>query len=639
MSQNNTTQLANLINQINNLTAIQDLVSAFRTISQDIATANRTIRANIASAFTNLSNIPGNIYQNFKTSVTQSYDKLKNKIRESLNLPVSVRSYADIENDIRNVRRNLNSSRTLNGNNSIQSYRQQLSDLQGEAGRHPSQAGSGDSGSGGGKGGFSINGMLGAFGLAGVGAMIGGALKDGAIAAISGGIQKEQDVLSLSKVMGKGQDANAAYKNIQADAGNSPFQLQELLDANKALLSVGGDAQKAREEVMNLANAVTATGGGKDKLLELSKQMKEIKSSGKASGDQLKELKASGVDVYGMLAASTGKSAEQFKGGVDYATLSKSFEAAKGQGGMYEGALDKQNNTVTGKWENIKDRFSGTLTEIGYAFTPIISKVLDIGLKFSEGFAPALALIQPYIDIMANGLGQAVDFITGLGEGTNNWSAYVDILQGFLSGVWDTLGSVFDAVWSIVSGLVTWIANSELIKDVFAGIYGIIGIVLKVIGWVAEGLKWVWNNILGPILNGIESAYRWAKELITGEEVKVTKTTEIKANADLLKGMKDQDEAVKGFKASKGPAKADLTSGGRPTINRAEDTRRSNATKSQETGDTVSGGGQKTINITLGKFFETIQFNTMNSGETSEQLESVVMECLGRVLYNGAKVI
>ncbi len=65
----------------------------------------------------------------------------------------------------------------------------------------------------------------------------------------------------------------------------------------------------------------------------------------------------------------------------------------------------------------------------------------------------------------------------------------------------------------------------------------------------------------------------------------------------------------------------------------------SNNSASKTTGDTVTGGGPKVVNITLGKFFENIQFTTLNSGETAQELENIVTECLGRVLYNGSKLV
>lgn len=665
MNENNIASQANFIAQISSFLRTSDLVNGYKELKDDIDKGLEILGDNILTTMrsipSKIKSLPGNIfdgikeiYGTIKDSIKSSYSKLKEHVKTRLGVPpppppppAPVRRYDDIQSNINRVQNTLNRSTDPSG---IANLRSQLTALQNEARNHPSQItangpdlptiGSGGSASGGdGKkgGGFSINGMLGAFGLPGVGAMIGSALKDGAIAAISGSIQKEQDVLGLSNVLGKGQDANAAYKGIRSDAEASSFDTSTLLEANKSLLSVGSGAQQARQDVMNLANAVTATGGGKDQLLKLSDQMKEIKSSGKASGDQLKEFESAGIDVFGMLSASTGKSvAELQKQGVDYAALSQSLGQARGQGGMYEDALGKQNNTITGKWDMIKEKGANALTDIGDSFTPIISKVLDIGVQFANSFAPAIQLVQPYIDIIANGLGQAVEFITGLGEGTNAWGGFVTTIQEYFSIVWNTLGSVFGAVWSIISGIIEWISKSVLISDIFTGVYKVLGVVLTMVGWLADGIKIIWENVLRPILDAIETAYRWVRKIVGGEEVAIEPKVKVVPPKDFTKDFKAQ-EAAFDFKKSNG---MDLTSKSRPTaIGQGESMRTNNAAKSRETGETVSGGGQKTINITLGKFFDTIQFNTLNSGETSDQLESIVMECLGRVLYNGAKVM
>lgn len=612
---NNLTSLSNFIDNINTILGSQlnsfahtfftkaDIGKAITTVTNDIAAGFSRIKQNVNNAFNKIANfnlIDGikDVYGKVRDSISSNYNKFKDYMKIKLGVP--------------------GSSATVS-----------------------SAAASAPDASQSGGGGGLLSGAMGALGggLKLVGDAALNLLKSGASAAISGAMQKEKDVAGLSGLLGKG-GATAAYKNINSDSNNTTYDMTTLLEANKALISVDGDAKRAREEVMNLANAVSAAGGGGSELVSLSEQMKEIKSEGVASSDQLKQFGAAGIDIYGALSSSTGKSIEQLKGmNITYDMLSKSLADAKGKGGVFEGGLESQSNTVEGKLDMIKKTSTSMLTEIGTAFMPLISRVLDIGVNLVKGFEPLMTLVQPYIDTIVGSLGSALDFILNLGGETNAWGGFVATIQEYFSIVWNTLGSVFDAVWSIVSGLITWIANSEMIKDVFAAVYGILGVVLKAVGWLAEALKWVWNNVLTPILNGIETAYRWAKELITGKEIKVTKTNEIKANADLANGMKATDAQVKGFMASKGPAKTDLTATGRPTINRSEDTRRNNAAKSQETGDTVSGGGQKTINITLGKFFDTIQFNTLNSGETSDQLESIVMECLGRVLYNGAKVI
>lgn len=64
-----------------------------------------------------------------------------------------------------------------------------------------------------------------------------------------------------------------------------------------------------------------------------------------------------------------------------------------------------------------------------------------------------------------------------------------------------------------------------------------------------------------------------------------------------------------------------------------------NTESSEKAGDTVSGAGPKIINIHVGKFFDNLSFTTLNSSETAQQMEDIVMECFARVVYNGSKMI
>ena len=67
--------------------------------------------------------------------------------------------------------------------------------------------------------------------------------------------------------------------------------------------------------------------------------------------------------------------------------------------------------------------------------------------------------------------------------------------------------------------------------------------------------------------------------------------------------------------------------------------KKKNKTSEKKAGDTIAGGGPKVVNIHVGKFFDNIQFTTMNGAESAEQLEKITLECLARVLYNGAKTV
>ena len=65
----------------------------------------------------------------------------------------------------------------------------------------------------------------------------------------------------------------------------------------------------------------------------------------------------------------------------------------------------------------------------------------------------------------------------------------------------------------------------------------------------------------------------------------------------------------------------------------------SNNDAGKKAGETVVGAGPKIVNIHVGKFFDNIQFTTMNGNESAQELERIVMECFARVVFNGSKMV
>ncbi|WP_102980117.1 tape measure protein [Chryseobacterium scophthalmum] len=493
-------------------------------------------------------------------------------------------------------------------------------------------------GSGGGSGRSSGGGALSVGGMA-VGNMLGGfalnaatafldAVKNGIGAAISGSMQKEKDLVGLSTFIGE-KGAQDAYKNIRKDAEVTPFDTASLLKVNRALISSGLSAKDAREDTMNLANAISATGGGNDELMRMAINMQQIKSLGKASAMDIKQFGYAGINIYKLLEKATGKSADEVKNmDVSYDLLAKSLAMARSEGGLYPGALEKMGKTMSGKWEQIKDRAANALTDIGDAFSPVIIKILDVAIKMSSYVAPLLAMAKPYIDAISAGLGVAIDYVMNMKNTTGGWMDFINIGIDYLGTIWEILKSAGMSVFKILSGIAQWVWKSEIIKDVFRLIGWILEKVIKpVIGWLGDALVWIWENVLKPILDGLETAYKWVKEMIGASDN--TLTIEVKKTSG-----KPKPEA---------PGEADPTSyfadltrfkDLKPT---GEDDKDKNKKKSKEKGDIIGGGGTKYITINLGKFFDNIQFTTMNMKESEQDIERILMECMGRVLYNGSK--
>ncbi|MGV9003954.1 tape measure protein [Flavobacterium sp.] len=455
--------------------------------------------------------------------------------------------------------------------------------------------------------GIGINGVA-------IGSMLGGIytkalslISEGAGTIIEQSMKKETAISGLTTFLGA-KGANEAYKNIRSDA--TPFDLDALLEVNRALISSGENAINARSTSLDLANAVSAVGGGNEKLVRMAVNMQQIKNVGKATAMDIKQFGMAGINIYEMLARSTGKNVSQLKEmDVTYEMLQKSLAMSRGKGGMYQGAMEVKSNTKEGKWGTMKDGFLAGASDIGDAFSPIINKLLDVGVRFAGSIGPALQMAQPYIESFANGFSLVLDFITGATTATGGWSDYLAIATDFVSKLWVFIKNIGIKLWEFVSSIIEFVKNSEILKDVFRFIGWIFEKVYGIVGSLLSGIIWLWENIIKPILTAVDAVYKWIKG-DDGKSVNITSSKKIVA-------LPKKNDSI--FETSK------MSS--------------SNDTAGRSAGESVVGGGPKTINITVGKFFDNLQFTTMNTQESAAEMEKIMMEVLARVVYNGAKMV
>lgn len=461
------------------------------------------------------------------------------------------------------------------------------------------------SSSGIGIGGVAIGSMLG-----GIYTKALGMITSGAGTIIEQSLKKETAITGMKTFLGE-KGANEAYKNIRQDSAGTPFDLDSLLIVNRALISAKESAGAARNTTLDLANAVAAVGGSDEVLTRMGANLQQIKTVGKATAMDIRQFGMAGINIYELLSKSTGKNISQVKEmEVTYEQLQKALAMSRGKGGMYEGAMEAQTQTRAGKFGGIKSSLLNAASDIGDAFSPVINKLLDVGVKFANSIGPALTAVQPYIEAFANGFGQVIDYITEITSGTSGWTDWLGIAQDFVMNMWKFIKDIAIKLWNMVASIVEFVKNSEILKDVFRFIGWIFEKVYGIVSGLLSGIVWLWENVIKPILTAIDSVYKWIK----GDDGKAIAITATKKTVGL-------------------PALKQTALGENSRLSG------SNSAAGKTAGETVVGGGPKTVNINVGKFFENIQFTTMNGAESAEQLEKVVLEALGRVLYNGSKLV
>ena len=231
--------------------------------------------------------------------------------------------------------------------------------------------------------------------MAGVFSKLGSAALSAAEGFISSGIeynaQIEKYTTGFTNMLGSAEAAQQVMSQIQEDAAKTPFDVESLTKANQYLISAGENAGYARDTIMALGDAVSATGGGNDELNRMSQNLQQIANTGKATTADIKQFAYAGIDVYGILADYTGKSTAEVQNmTISYDLLTQALQAASEEGGRYYNSMDTQSQTMNGRVSTLQDnvkQLAGLMTaDLSSGIGVAIGKLNDMVVAAQEAY-------------------------------------------------------------------------------------------------------------------------------------------------------------------------------------------------------------------------------------------------------------
>lgn len=135
---------------------------------------------------------------------------------------------------------------------------------------------------------------------------------------------------------------------------------------------------------------------------------------------------------------------------------------------------------------------------------------------------------QIFIPPIVKGLSMMSEWLKQIRDWWKGVNKEGSALQSIFAAIKPLLKLAF--VWSnffqitlvkIIQKVVEWASKSELVKDIAWALKQAFEAAFDAVVWFGEQLEWLWNNTLGPLLNGIERVYL----LIKGGSSSGTKST------------------------------------------------------------------------------------------------------------------
>jgi hypothetical protein len=357
-------------------------------------------------------------------------------------------------------------------------------------------------------------------GLSKIAAVTGGIFAIGAIKQFAGevlnvGMSYESMRIQLNNLTGSAEEGNKVFNRLEQDAKTSTFGVEELVKTNAMMMSTGLSADKAREDMINLGNAVNYAGKGNEEFMRMAANMQQIKNIGKASALDIKQFGFAGINIYKALADATGKSTEEVKGmEVSYDLLSFALSQANKEGGAFAGGSASMAKSTAVVLSNLGDSLKSFYDKIFRNLKPVVLTISDYlqramdwaerlgkwvkeNLELVKAFGVAIGLIITYYAIM-----EAWQIALAL---TNPFTLMV-VSIGVLLMSLAYLYQKFEFVRVVINGMVgALVGVGQILLNAFMAPFKIVWSMLEALRLIGSGDFMGAGKVVKDTMKGIKS--------------------------------------------------------------------------------------------------------------------------------------
>lgn len=185
----------------------------------------------------------------------------------------------------------------------------------------------------------------------------------------------EQAEVAFGTVFKSATAAKQVMAEIQQFAAATPFEFPELKDAAVKLAGFGTSAQQVVPTLKMLGDIAAGTG---TTVGELAETYGKARVQGRAYTRDVNEFANRGVPIWEALAKTLGTTKDKIHGMVEegkvgFPELQRALVSLTQEGGMYEGATERQSKTLLGLYSTLRDNVNLTLAEIGESISKELS--------------------------------------------------------------------------------------------------------------------------------------------------------------------------------------------------------------------------------------------------------------------------
>lgn len=326
----------------------------------------------------------------------------------------------------------------------------------------------------------------------------------GAGAALKGGMELEQQQISMRHFMGVGNagksdkelDAMSAQylKDLRENANVTPFETGEVISAGTRALQIAGGNTK---EAMNM--------------VKLAEDMAAL-NPGKTVGDAMEAI----ADM------NIGEMARLTEFGVKASSKDDPKEVQKQLETMYAGGAGKLADSGSGLLSTITGKLKSNMADIGQSMLEPLKPVMSNVIEFINQVTPKMLEFGTKI---GEGLGQGITWITeNMPTIQPIFSNIFGAIQTVVTTVTPIIGQALVALGPVFTGLlsVAGVAMKgisgvvQAVAPIISSLINALKPVFKNVGSSLESMGKIFKSVFDGIKNVVEKAYNFVKPLIDG---------------------------------------------------------------------------------------------------------------------------
>ena len=304
------------------------------------------------------------------------------------------------------------------------------------------------------------------------------------------GSEAEQTNVAFSLLVGNETKAAQMLGEITKIAAATPFGKMDLVKNAQLMLNFGVATEKVLPLLTQLGDI---SGGNAERLSSLSLVMGQVAAAGKIQGQDLLQFINAGFNPLQELARMTGKTYAELqemmsKGQITYENVAAAIAHATGEGGKFNGMMERQSQTVGGKFSTVMDNIRENAINM---FDQIRSPLSDLLDTVNTSLPIIFGVVNRLFGILSAGIRFVIQFRQELllvaaviGTAWTVTKAYTTALLVY-HGV-QTAITVATKAWTAAQWLLNIAMNANPI-----------GVVVAVVTALAGAVIYCWNKFAG----------------------------------------------------------------------------------------------------------------------------------------------